>query len=56
MATFNTGDFVKVLPPFDETFGGVYTVVAIVNSPDSSVTYMLDQDAGGFDAIYLEAV
>lgn len=48
------GDRVRVLAPFDVGFPGTYTVVEIVIHEDGSVAYILDQDAGGFDAIYLE--
>ena len=50
---FSTGQQVRVTGVFAEGFPGVYTILDIVNSPDGSVTYILDQDAGGFDATYL---
>ena len=50
---FHVGDGVCVLPPFADSFPGVYTVTEIVNNPDGTVVYILG-DAGGFDAIYLE--
>jgi hypothetical protein len=53
---FIIGQTVKVLPPFDEPFSGEYTVTDVVNNPDGSVVYILSDDAGGFDAIYLGAV
>lgn len=52
---FAVGDRVRVLPPFLEAFAGVYVVVEVVSNPDGTTAYILDQDAGGFDAIYLEA-
>lgn len=49
----NIGDLVRVLPPFSESFPGVYQITAIVNSADGSTAYILG-DHGGFDAVYLE--
>ena len=54
MNTYTVGDRVRVLPPFDVGFPGIYTVAEVVIHDDGSVAYILDQDAGGFDAIYLE--
>ena len=53
--TYTIGSSVRVLPPFAHSFSGAYTVVEIVTHEDGSVVYILDQGAGGFDAIYLEA-
>ena len=52
----NVGDSVRVTGVFARSFPRVYIVMEIVNSPDGSTAYILDQDAGGFDAMYLEAV
>lgn len=51
---FKIGDAVRVLPPFVESFPGAYFVTEVVNNPDGTTVYILG-DAGGFDAIYLEA-
>lgn len=53
--TFDVNDRVRVLPPFDVHFQGVYTVVEAVLNPDDTVVYILSDDAGGFDPKYLEA-
>lgn len=50
-----TGKF-RVLTPFNDSFPLEYSIVGLVNGQDGSVTYILDQGAGGFDAIYLELV
>ena len=50
---FALGQQVRVLPPFAEAFSGAYTIVEVVHSADGSITYILDQDTGGFDATYL---
>lgn len=55
MTTYDVGDRVRVLPPFQQHFPGTYTVVDVVINADDTVAYILDQTAGGFDAIYLEA-
>jgi hypothetical protein len=52
---FSIGQQVRVTGVFAESFSGVYTILDVVNSPDGSVAYILDQDAGGFDATYLAA-
>lgn len=49
----NIGDTVRVLAPFDEAFGEMYTITEIINYPDGQTAYILG-DLGGFDAIYLE--
>lgn len=54
MNPYTVGTPVRVLPPFDVGFPGIYTVAEVVIHDDGSVAYILDQDAGGFDAIYLE--
>jgi len=54
MNTYTVGDRVRVLPPFDVGFPGIYTVAEDVVHDDGSVAFILDQDAGAFDAIYLE--
>jgi len=46
----------RVLTPFNESFPLEYSIVGMVNSLDGTTTYILDQDAGGFDATYLELV
>lgn len=51
---FTIGQSVKVLPPFLEFFPATYVVIDAIHSGDGSVAYILDQDAGGFDAVYLE--
>ena len=52
---YNVGDAVKVLAPFKETLPDVYMVTEAISDPsDNSTVYILG-DAGGFDAVYLEA-
>jgi hypothetical protein len=51
---YQVGDTVRVLPPFDEAFPGQRVVTEIVHNPDGTGVYILGE-AGGFDAIYLEA-
>lgn len=53
---FTVGQQVRVVGVFAESFTLTYTIVEIINNPDSSVVYLLDQNAGGFDESYLEAV
>jgi len=53
---FAIGQPVRVVGVFAESFPGVYTIADIVNNPDGTTVFILDQDAGGFDASYLEAV
>lgn len=55
MIIYQSGDRVRVLPPFREHFTGTYTVVEVVLNADDTVACILDQDAGGFDPVYLEA-
>lgn len=50
------GDKVKVKEPFQHSFPAEYSVIEIVNNPDGTVVYILDQEAGGFDIKYLEKV
>ena len=45
------GDLVRVLPPFQATYDGEYTIASIEDD-----TYFLDGVDGGFCADYLEAV
>ena len=52
---FAAGDQVRVTGVFAEAFPLTYTVVEIVASADGTLAYLLDHDAGGFDAMYLEA-
>ena len=52
---FSVGDQVRVTGVFAEAFPLSYTIVEIVTSADGTIAYLLDQDAGGFDAMYLEA-
>lgn len=47
-------DMVRVLPPFTQHFGSTYTVIDVIYNEDGSVVHILDQEAGGFDAIYVE--
>ena len=49
-------DTVRVLPPFTQYFGDTYKVIDVIYNEDCSVVHILDQDAGGFDAIYVELV
>lgn len=57
MPMFSIGQQVKVTGVFAEAFPINYTVSDIIhNAEDGTTVYMLDQGAGGFDAIYLEAV
>jgi hypothetical protein len=51
----NIGDTVRVLPPFADDFPGDRVITDIIHSGDGTTTYILG-DAGGFDAVYLEAV
>lgn len=45
------GDLVRVLPPFESTYDGEYTIVSFDGD-----TYFLDGVEGGFCADYLEEV
>ena len=45
----NVGDNVSVKYPFNTTFDGVYTILAIVDD-----TYFLEGIEGGFSDVYLE--
>ena len=55
MAEIN--DTVRVLPPFTQYFDGdTYKVIDVIYNDEGTVVHILDQDAGGFDAIYLELV
>lgn len=57
MPMFSIGQQVKVMGIFAESFPLTYVVTDIVhNAEDGTTVYVLDQGAGGFDAIYLEAV
>lgn len=51
---FTIGQTVRVTGVFAESFPGVHTITDIVTNGDGSVAYILGE-AGGFDAIYLEA-
>ena len=50
------GDSVRVLAPFDHSFPGIYTITEVVQNPDGTIVYILSDEAGGFDAKYLELV
>jgi|CXWL01.1.fsa_nt_gi hypothetical protein len=52
---FSIGQKVRVIGIFSESFPLIYTITEVVNNPDNTTAYLLDQGAGGFDAIYLEA-
>jgi hypothetical protein len=52
---FNTGDTVKVLVPFSESFPDEYIITEKVTDAIGQVAYILG-DNGGFDEIYLELV
>lgn len=49
-------DTVRVLPPFSEFFADTYTVIDVIYNAEGTVVHILDKDAGGFDAIYVELV
>ena len=49
-------DIVRVLPPFTQYFGDTYKVIDVIYNDEGTVVHILDQDAGGFDAIYVELV
>lgn len=49
-------DTVRVLAPFDEFFEGNYMVIDVIYNAEGTVVHILDQDAGGFDAVYVELV
>lgn len=53
---FKVNDTVKVLAPFNDSFKDTYTILEVINNIDNTTVYILDKDAGGFDAIYLELV
>lgn len=46
----------RVLPPFDESFPFEYAVIEVIENQDGTTTYILDQEAGGFDPSHLESV
>lgn len=48
------GDKVKVKGPFSPFFTSEYHIIEIINNPDGTIVYILDQDIGGFDIKYLE--
>lgn len=47
------GSLVRVLEPFAASFPGVYEITEVVTYEGQTV-YILSDDAGGFDAAYLE--
>lgn len=53
---FNIGDLVRVKEPFLESFPEIYTIIEIISNEDTTVVYILNKNAGGFDAIFLESV
>lgn len=50
-----TGETVRVLAPFNETYPDEYTITEVLTYPDGQVAYVLG-DIGAFDAKYLEVV
>ena len=52
---YNVVDIVRTKAPFSESFPDEYAITDIVNNGDGTTVYILG-DAGGFDAVYLEAV
>lgn len=48
------GDKVKVKEPFRHSFPSEYTVIEVVQNPDDTTVYILSDNSGGFDAMYLE--
>jgi hypothetical protein len=53
---FTIGQSVQVVGVFSRDFTLTYTITEVTLNSDGSTVYLLDQGAGGFDAIYLEAV
>jgi len=52
---FITGQFVRVLEPFERDFPSVYEITEVVTHDDGQVVYILG-DAGGFDEKFLQEV
>ena len=50
-----TGDIVKVLAPFNETYSGTYSITDTVITEDNQTVYTLGE-LGSFSEIYLEIV
>jgi hypothetical protein len=52
------GEWVKVLPPFAESFPGVYVVDSVTQHEDGQMAFdlrdTLDNAIGAFSAMYLE--
>lgn len=58
-STYSISDPVRVNPPFDHTFDGLYMVVGSVESDGIAVAYLLNDtdgnDIGAFAPNYLKA-
>ena len=52
---FNTGDTVRVLYPFAESFPDTYVITDLVTDSIGQVAYILG-DNGAFDELYMELV
>lgn len=48
------GQQVRVLPPFDDSFSGTFTITEVITHEDGQVACVLGE-AGGFAPQYLEA-
>lgn len=49
----NTGDQVRVLAPFNDSFSGEYKITEVITHEDGQVAYVLG-DLGGFAPQFLE--
>jgi hypothetical protein len=56
------GQVVRVLPPFADSFPGEHAIIEIINNPDGTTVYVVDNGDGDpgnngyFDARFLEVV
>lgn len=50
---YSVGQMVRTLPPFDESFSGVYEIVEVLTYDDGQITYVLEE-IGGFAPQYVE--